>query len=178
MTAHDNIEKGGGLSNISAVANYFIECSKKERIPLSNLYIQKLVYFAYGWIIVAEDENLFYDRIEAWKYGPVIPSLYHQLKQYGRGRITKKIMDYDFYEDRFYYWKLNPNTSTENWIKKVWDHYKLLPAGEMVDLTHKHGTPWRETVLNKGYNAKIDDNLIIEHFSEKLSALGFLQDHE
>jgi len=84
-------EKGGGLSHISAVADYFIECSKNEKIFLSNLSIQKLSYFAYGWIIATEDEKLFYDRIEAWQYGPVIPSLYHQLKQFGRGRITKKL---------------------------------------------------------------------------------------
>ena len=37
MTALNNVEKREGLSNISAVANYFIDCSKKERIPLSNL---------------------------------------------------------------------------------------------------------------------------------------------
>ncbi len=137
-----------------------------------------MVYFAYGWIIAAEGEKLFYDRIEAWKYGPVIPSLYHQLKQYGRSRIIKKIMDYDFYEDKFYYWKLNPNTSTENWIKKVWDNYKSLSAEKMIDLTHKPGTPWCETILNKGFNAEIDDDLIRDHFSKKLSDLGVCKNNE
>ncbi len=58
MTALNNVEKREGLSNISAVANYFIDCSKKERIPLSNLSIQKLVYFAYGWTLVIKEEKL------------------------------------------------------------------------------------------------------------------------
>jgi len=177
MVASDEREKGDGLSHISAVTNYFIKCSKKEGISLSNLSIQKLVYFAYGWIIAAQNEKLFYDRIEAWQYGPVIPSLYHQLKQYGRNRITQEIMDYDFYEDKFYCWKLNPNTPTEKWIRKVWNHYKLISSERMVELTHQDGTPWRETILKKGFNAEIDDRLIKEHFSEKLSDLGFLQNN-
>jgi len=185
MIVSDNVpstlgdtEKGGGLSHISAVANYFIECSKNEKISLSNLSIQKLSYFAYGWIIVAEDEKLFYDRIEAWQYGPVIPSLYHQLKQFGRERITKKIMDYDFYEDKFYYWKLKADTPAEILIRKAWNYYKSLSPRKMIDLTHDCGTPWRQTVLEKGFNAEIDDRLIKDHFSEKLFDMGVLKNHE
>jgi len=48
----------------------------------------------------------------------------------------------------------------------------------MVDLTHDHGTPWRQTVLEKGFNAEIDDGLIKDHFSEKLVDMGILQNHE
>ena len=134
-------EKGDGLAHISAVANYFIERSNKEGRFLSNLSIQKLVYFAYGWVMVDKREKLFYDRIEAWQYGPVIPSLYHQLKRFGRGRISERIMDYDHDENKFYYWYLIKDTPTEKFMRKVWDHYKSLSPGEMVDRTHKPRNP-------------------------------------
>lgn len=75
------------MSHASAVANYFIVHSKNEKIFLSNLSMQKLVYFAYGWMMIHTRRKLFYDRIEAWQYGPVIPSLYHSLKQFGRKKI-------------------------------------------------------------------------------------------
>ncbi len=117
---------------------------------------------------------MFYDRIEAWQYGPVIPSLYHQLKQFGRKPITKQIMDYDFYEDEFFYWKLQADTPTELLIRESWNYYKVLSPGKMVDLTHDPGTPWRQTVLAKGFNAEIEDRLIKEHFSEKLLNIGIL----
>lgn len=159
-----DIEKGEGLSRISAVANYFIVLSKKDKRPLSNLAMQKMVYFAYGWVLVMKEERLFYDRIEAWQYGPVIPSLYHQLKHYGRDRITKEIVDYDYRNDKFRKWILTKGTSVEEIVRKVWNKYSTLSSGEMVDLTHNPGTPWHETITNKGFNSEIGDELIRNHF--------------
>ena len=157
--------KGDGLTRISAVANYFIEHSKEEKLPQSNLSMQKLVYFAYGWMMAKNGEKLFYDRIEAWQYGPVIPSLYYQLKHYGRDRITKKISDYDHRKDKFYYWNLERGTSVEAVMSWVWDKYKSLTPGKMVDLTHAPQTPWYETITSDGFNAEIKDELIKEHFT-------------
>lgn len=157
-------EKGNGISRISAVANYFLACSKRDKRPVSNLSMQKLVYFAYGWMLVKTERNLFYDRIEAWQYGPVIPSLYHQLKHYGRGRITKEILDYDHQEDKFYLWTLTEGTQVEKIMQKVWNRYGHRTPGEMIALTHNPDTPWRNTILSKGYNAEITDELIKEHF--------------
>ncbi len=157
-------ERGNGISRISAVANYFIKQSKKEKRPVSNLSMQKLVYFAYGWMLVQTEKKLFYDRIEAWQYGPVIPSLYHQLKHYGRGRITKEILDYNHEKDKFYRWNLTEGTNVEKIMQKVWKRYKSLTPGEMIDLTHNPGTPWHNTILSSGYNAVIDDELIKAHF--------------
>lgn len=164
--------KGDGLSRISAVANYFIECSQKENIPVSNLSMQKLVYFAYGWMMVRTGKKLFYDRIEAWQYGPVIPSLYHQLKHYGRERITKTIVDYDHRKNKFFRWNLKEGTLVERLVRGVWDEYKLLTPRRMVDLTHAPDTPWHTTIVSTGYNAEITDELITAHFNSLRSPRG------
>ena len=163
--------KGNGISRISAVANYFLACSKRDKRPVSNLAMQKLVYFAYGWVLVETGKKLFYDRIEAWQYGPVIPSLYHQLKHYGRGRITREILDYDHKKDKFYRWNLTKGTKVEKMMQKVWQKYKSHTPGEMIDLTHNPGTPWRDTILSSGYNSEIRDELIKAHFSSLPSLL-------
>lgn len=160
------------LCNIGAVANYFIECSQRDDVVLTNLSMQKLLYFAYGWIMGYTEKKLFYDRIEAWHYGPVVPSLYHQLKQYGHHQISRKIVEYDYDTKEFFSWNMRRGTALRKMMGKVWDRYKSLPPQAITALTHKYGTPWSDTVKQNGYNAEISDELIYRHFSEILIKLN------
>ncbi len=157
------------FTDVSAIANYFIEQSRKDKIKLTNLSMQKLVYFAYGRVMGYTKEKLFYDRIEAWQFGPVIPSLYHQLKRYGSKPVTEKILEYDYDKNMFFSWNLAEGTALRKLMGIVWRRYKSLPPNEMVALTHKPGTPWFETVREHGYKAEIRDDLIYEHFLELIN---------
>ncbi len=70
------------------VANYFLFKAQEENQELlSNLKLQKLVYYAQGIYLAIHGKPLFEDRIEAWGYGPVVPSLYHRYKKHGAGSI-------------------------------------------------------------------------------------------
>ena len=78
-----------------AVANYFIDIARCEGEQLSPMKIQKLVYFAHGWYLALYDEPLLDEKIEAWRYGPVVPSLYHEFKRYGSGTIERYAIDFE-----------------------------------------------------------------------------------
>ena len=134
--------------------------------------MQKLAYFAYGWTMVAKEKQLFYDRIEAWRYGPVIPSLYDQLKKFGRKRITRRILEFNHEKNNFFSWSLIEDSEVEKLVRKVWDHYKQYSPVEMVNLTHAPNTPWYKTVVDKGFYAVISDELISKHFSEKEESIS------
>jgi uncharacterized phage-associated protein len=72
-----------------AVANAFISRAKEGKLPaLTPMKLQKLLYFAQSWSLAQEGEALFDDFFCRWKYGPVIPSLYHDFKEYGANAIT------------------------------------------------------------------------------------------
>src|SRR5690606_24176720 len=73
------------------IANYFLWKAKKENIELTAMKLIKLVYVAYGWYLAFKDEKLFDERIEAWRYGPVIPSLYHEFKRFRNDPIEKLV---------------------------------------------------------------------------------------
>ena len=78
-----------------AIANYFLGLADAEKKPISHLKIQKLVYIAHGWYLAIKGEPLVGDEYaEAWQYGPVFPSLYHEFKIHGSGHITEPAMDY------------------------------------------------------------------------------------
>jgi uncharacterized phage-associated protein len=51
------------------------------------MQLQKLVYFCNGWNLELRNEALVSDNFEAWQYGPVHPSIYHEFKVYGQGAI-------------------------------------------------------------------------------------------
>jgi uncharacterized phage-associated protein len=72
-----------------ACANYIIENLHKRNIDdLTNLKLQKLLYFAYGVHLSLFNEKLFEGEIQAWKFGPVIPEVYNEFKDHGKNPIT------------------------------------------------------------------------------------------
>lgn len=74
----------------SDVAKYFLIRAEKDGELISPLKMQKLVYFAYALYLVSNKgkKKLFQERIQAWPAGPVVPSLYGELKKYGSTPIN------------------------------------------------------------------------------------------
>jgi len=62
------------------VADYIIWYSHNHGDPISNLKLQKLLYYAQAWYLALYDEPLFDERIEAWVRGPVVPPVYGEFK--------------------------------------------------------------------------------------------------
>src|SRR5690606_17024633 len=81
-------ERRRAMSSCFAVANYFLSQSNADAGDLiSNLKLQKLVYYAQGFSLALLDEPLFEDEIEAWMHGPVVPALYREFKTHGSAGI-------------------------------------------------------------------------------------------
>ena len=72
-----------------AIANYFLEKAKAEGNSLTPMQVQKLVYFAHGWYLGLFGEPLIKESVQAWSYGPVIPSLYQEFKRFGNQGIDE-----------------------------------------------------------------------------------------
>ena len=72
-----------------ASANYIIENINKNNIEdLTNLKLQKLLYFAYGVHLSLFNQKLFDSKIEAWQHGPVVPDVYQEFKSFGKNKIN------------------------------------------------------------------------------------------
>lgn len=70
------------------IANFIISYCKENNFEINNLRLQKLLYFVQGFYLVNNDKLLFEDSIEKWRYGPVIPQVYHAFKSYGSDEIN------------------------------------------------------------------------------------------
>ena len=72
------------------IADYFLNFCHEHGDVLTNLKLQKLVYYAQAWYLALNDKPLFGDRVEAWVHGPVIPPLYRRFRKHGWKPITEK----------------------------------------------------------------------------------------
>ena len=75
--------------SVITIANKFIDLAKEEY--LTNMQLQKMVYIAHGFNLALRDTKLYYEDTRAWNFGPVVPELYEELRQYGSNQVTEKI---------------------------------------------------------------------------------------
>lgn len=145
------------------IANYML--SKKSLTPKQ---VQKLLYYAYSLYLIKYNENynpehmnrLFEDKIEAWKHGPVIRSVYDSIKgiAYSYELIcfnsVVKLID----------------TKTENFIDKILAVFGGYSGYELEKMTHSE-LPWQLTYIDCDGEARcnrvIDDALIYNFYSRK-----------
>ncbi|MCG8579292.1 MAG: DUF4065 domain-containing protein [Bacteroidales bacterium] len=141
-----------------AVANKLLDLAAEANKEVSQLKLMKLVYLVHGFSLAINNKsalNPHYDTIEAWKFGPVIPGLYHEFKHFGTAPITKKAT---FIDDTF---EVKEAELTDHDIVRaceyVWRSYGHLSSDQLVDFTHAPGSPWSK-VANLGYNQIIPDS--------------------
>ncbi|MGG8496224.1 Panacea domain-containing protein [Tenacibaculum sp. TC6] len=153
------------MGTTSSVANEFLKVSKNSNYELTNMKLVKLMYIAQGLSLSLLERPLFdNDHIEAWKFGPVIPSVYHEFKHFKSEPITSNSVMLDSE------WKfLSEPSLTDEEDKKVvlltWQLYKDVSAKDLVDLTHMPGTPWSLT-YSPDQNRVINNELIKRYYDK------------
>ena len=115
------------------IANYFIKQANKENVVLTKLKLMKLVYISYAWYLYYTNEDLFDEKIEAWQYGEVVPSLEKKYKYYKKERITQ--ID-----------GIVPNTDEDgdlaDTVIGVWYLYKNQDVEDIINTLHEKDSPW------------------------------------
>jgi len=153
------------MGTAGSVANEFINLCDTHAVELTNLKLVKLLYVAQGLSLSILDRPIFNDdRIEAWKYGPVIPSIYHEFKHYKSAPITSKSVMLDRNWEKSSEPRLT-NEEDKKIVKLTWNLYKDTSAEELVSATHRVGTPWSLTYVN-GENKVIDNRLIKKYYDQ------------
>lgn len=139
------------------VARFFIMlANQREDDNITNLKLNKLLYYAQGVQLARTGEPLFNEPIEAWRLGPVVPSVYHTYKVCGSNPIP--------YEDEPIQTK-DLNEDELNTLLDVVQEFGQFTGSKLVDMTHEPGTPW-EIVYYGKYDKTIPIDLIQAYFTE------------
>lgn len=159
------------MYNPISVANQFINRSIYDGVKITPMKVLKLVYIAHGWYLGFTKKPFISEQTEAWKYGPVISSVYQAFKKYGISDI--KSLNFSNSEIKSDYKELTENDEHIKFLDTIWDVYKGFSGGELSNLTHQKETPWYITWnTNKGstkHGSIIPNKLIQEYYEEKLA---------
>ncbi|MGK7872992.1 MAG: Panacea domain-containing protein [Xenococcaceae cyanobacterium] len=73
----------------NSIADYIIHFYHQHGDLITNLKLQKLVYYAQAWYLALYDKSLFSEDFQAWISGPVQPQLYERFKKYKWNPISE-----------------------------------------------------------------------------------------
>ncbi|MBR1487255.1 MAG: DUF4065 domain-containing protein [Synergistaceae bacterium] len=152
------------------VARHIVNYCNEKNYSISNLKLQKLLYFVQAYFLIASPnkERCFRDEIQAWDFGPVVPNVYSEFKQFGGTNIPKISVYYDsslgsFYADPIQFKDDKIAKNDQELIDEVIEKFKLYTASDLVKLTHAQ-TPWQDAYA-RGYSKEIKVEAIRDYFA-------------
>ncbi|RXK86250.1 Panacea domain-containing protein [Filimonas effusa] len=157
------------MENPLAIANFFVNKSFETGKELTPMKLVKLTYIAHGWHLGLTGKPLLSEPVEAWKYGPVVVSVYREFKKFGNGQI-KTFAEAPFTDNI----PMPSDNDMYPFLNKIWDVYSKYDGLQLSALTHQKGTPW-DTTWNEmgGCNREgviIPNDLIQKHYKIKANA--------
>jgi len=111
------------------IAEYFIWMANETGSFMSNLKLQKLVYYSQAWYLAIYGKPLFEEDFEAWIHGPVIKVLYDRYKRWQWMPIQEEVSQPSF------------NQEVREFLEEVVDEYFSCDAYELERMTHIE-EPW------------------------------------
>ena len=123
------------------------------------MHVLKLVYLCHGWMLGNFGRSLITEPVEAWQYGPVVPTIYHTYKSFGGGQISTVPIDRTGIFD-----------SDQNaLINAVLAAYEDYSAWQLSSITHQPGTPWALVYKDgRGEGSIIPNRIIRKHYEARV----------
>lgn len=130
-----------------AVANHILRAGDAFGVPIDNLKLQKLLYFAHGFWYSIKGRPLLDEAVQAWKFGPVIYSAYQEFRRFGSDPILARAVT----NGRIA--RLGQSQEDEDvrrFLEAIVWHFRNSSGLELARKTHAQGTPWRRVVTQEG----------------------------
>ena len=131
------------MVSATILCNNILHRAFKDSTPVTPMKLQKLMYFIYKDYLKKTGNSILSEQFQAWKYGPVLQSVYNEFKTFGSSPITKYAKDSNgevFIVDE------SSVEFLEEIINKIWNDNKCYTGIELSRRTHQPGTAWDKAV--------------------------------
>lgn len=170
------MEHSMNTPSAAAVANMLLDLGERDSIPISQMKLQKLLFYAHSWHLAIKNKPLFDEDFEAWPWGPVVRDIYNQTMRFGRGPVLERISHLERNGSNLLDWRFVPpppisNDETREFIEEVWRSHRDYSAIQLSNSTHADGEPWtivKQQVGNLDRKPTIPNDLIASVFKAKL----------
>lgn len=133
------------------IARYIIDRCNDKRYAISNLKLQKILYFVQAEFLVVMNVPCFRENIEAWDSGPVVPVVYQKYKVYGGGNIPSVKPTH----------LSGINGDAQKLIHGVVDECSKYSASKLTEIVH-HQSPWKNAYQRR--DNTISNTVIKKYF--------------
>lgn len=149
------------------IPDYYISLSNETQNLITNLKLQKLMYYTQAWHLAITDSRLFNGVFQAWVHGPVMVELYNEYRNFKWNPIERKDLGHGSL-DRL---RNRIDEQTLEFIDQIVDEYFGMSAYELERLTHME-EPWRKARVglsdDQPSNEIIKDEWMIEYIKKYL----------
>lgn len=147
-------------------ARYFIVKAYEDgrEAEMTNMKVQKLLYYSQSIHLALYDEPLFDDPIQAWRYGPVCPRAYRFYNEFEANQLPLPNKEF-LYEI--------PDSAI-NLLEEVWGYFGTYHDYMLSDMTHVE-FPWKKARKNLAPQESSTESISVEDMqvlgSQKLEAI-------
>ena len=157
-----------GVNNMSEIykndiikdSKYLIHKFNVGEKPVTNMQIQKLMYFFEAYYTLKKNLDSLYDcHFNAWAFGPVSIPLYKEYRKFGGNQI--ELTEQDIEDGN------NISSDKKEVLNEIYEAFKNAPATRLVDLTHMEDSPWTEVWEKNGNKVGSGENTYIDKIKTK-----------
>lgn len=153
-----------------------LDLAERRDWKITNLALQKLLYFAHGIYLTKTKRPLVSGYFEAWQYGPVHPAVYRAFKPSGSMPISTRAVARDPLTGRTRGLPKPTDLEVIDLVSEVIRSYGHLSPRRLVDLSHAKDSPWSVVVdkarTDVAFGMRIPDDVILDRFRHHKVAVG------
>lgn len=160
------------------IANLMLDEAERIGVGITNLALQKLLYFTHGIYLNETKQPLVSGYFEAWQYGPVHPTAYNAFKSAGGEAISFRAKGQDPLSGASKVIAQPDSPIVRRLLDQVLNSYGKLSPGRLVDLSHAKNSPWQFVVdksrTSVAFGLRISDDVILERFKYHKVTIGLV----
>jgi uncharacterized phage-associated protein len=145
-------------------------------VPITNLALQKLLYFVHGVYLIETKRPLVMGYFEAWQYGPVHPAAYNAFKRAGDKPIWFRATRQNPLTGESFPILDSTDSAIKERVRRVVALYARMTPGRLVELSHAVGAPWHFIVdkarTSMAFGMRIPDDVIVARFKYHKVSIG------
>ncbi|MGL5839342.1 MAG: Panacea domain-containing protein [Sphingorhabdus sp.] len=156
------------MLDVRAIANFVLDQASKVSVPVSNMALNKIVYFVHCDYLIEKGEALVGAKIEAWQHGPVFREIYHEFKRWDDRPIQSRASKVDPTSGDVVQASVKFGAEEEKYIVGLVDRYLRFSAAQLRAISHLSGGPWHVVWGHDGQanpGMRITNEIIKEHYS-------------
>lgn len=130
------------LYGIRALANWILDYADSQELQITNMALNKLIYFSYEFALINHNRKLTGAKIEAWEHGPVFREVYRSFKHHGDKFIDDRASIFSPSKNTVEIVKPELDSADQKIVSSAIEHLANLPASILREISHADGGAW------------------------------------